>query len=212
MTCGGFDGLMVRGWVNQSRIPRLVYECPQYRRCRNPCAFLTFFLVALHDLHRSGDGNRCLWGFEGDLLGGITEGVQQERVYPIVSEKNDARSQRLRAFQAAAREWGAVVVKVKCRSHLDAHDTAALLTVALPEILPDAVFGLERVADAQVTSLEEPWREAGRQALRVLLKMRDTGKARHGHGLLDPMLIPGDTCPSDSAASGAPHLESHTES
>jgi LacI family transcriptional regulator len=44
-----------------------------------------FFLVSLNDLQRELDASRFQWGFDGDLLGGITEASQEARVYPILA-------------------------------------------------------------------------------------------------------------------------------
>jgi DNA-binding LacI/PurR family transcriptional regulator len=288
-----------------------------------------FFLVALHDLHRGTDGDRFLWGFDADLLGGITEASQAVQVYPIVTltrahtaeadgetldrvirggvfgaiirspspllenqiqvylresrpvvvafpsvlarwptnvvevdnvamgrragkllaeqsrskwmivldEHEDAHSLRLRGFQAAAaREKRVIIEIVKCPSRLNARDTSSLLSIALTRFQPDGVFALtSRTAEAtldacktagrvpgqdtlligcdcsvwnrplmpKITSLEASWREVGHQALGMLLKMRDEGKARHPRVLLDPILIPGDTCPSDAGDNSA---------
>jgi DNA-binding LacI/PurR family transcriptional regulator len=281
-----------------------------------------FFLVALHDLHRATDGDRFLWGFDADLLGGITESSQEARVYPIITltrphtaeldgesfdrvirggvfgaivrspspllekqivkylgesrpivvvfpsvlsqwpsnvvdvdnvamgrragellgankrkrwmivldETSDAHTLRLRGMRAAARFARASLETVNCSSRLNPRETSSLVSAALAKHRPDGVFALtsrsaEAALDAlntarvavgedvlligcdcsvwnrplmpKITSLEASWREIGHQALLTLLKMRDTGKSRHPRVILPPILVPGDTCPSN---------------
>ncbi len=44
-----------------------------------------FFAVVLHDLHDPKTTNRFRWGYDGDLLGGVTETALEVGAYPIVT-------------------------------------------------------------------------------------------------------------------------------
>lgn len=52
----------------------------------------------------------------------------------------------------------------------------------------------------KITSLEASWRQAGHTAMQMLLTMREEGKARSPKVLLNPVLVPGETCPADPHA------------
>lgn len=282
-----------------------------------------FFAVVLHDLHDTEVLNRFRWGYDGDLLGGVTETALEVGAYPIVTlakpqlaewdidsvdriigggvfgaivrtpskllekrlreclrdgcptvvvfpdilsqwttnaidvdnrkmgeqagrllaangrcrwlaivnpQDHGSHSQRLAGFRAAAREAGAKVEVLACDSTLEPKQVQEIVQ---PRLLGrgtslDAVFAMtagssEGVMHAckasgitvgsdllllgcdcsmwdapglpRVTSLEACWRQAGQIAMRQLLEMRNTGNWRCPRTLLEPIVVPGDTCP-----------------